>query len=60
MDLLVLTQYFDALQVHKLGALPISHLNPQEIGNHPKTKTVFLSADGNPIRNGVLEADSSR
>mmetsp|Transcript_5052 Transcript_5052/g.7724 ORF Transcript_5052/g.7724 Transcript_5052/m.7724 type:complete len:276 (-) Transcript_5052:103-930(-) len=43
MDLLVLTQYFDALQ---------------EVGSHAGTKTVFLPSDSNSVRSGVMEANA--
>ncbi|CAE7516505.1 HIRL2 [Symbiodinium microadriaticum] len=45
MDLLILTQYFDALQ---------------EVGSHGTTRTIFLAGDSNPIRSGILEANSAQ
>ena len=45
MDLLILTQYFDALH---------------EVGSRGNTKTVFLATDTNPIRSGMLEAQAAR
>ena len=41
MDLLILNQYFDALQ---------------EVGKNPSTKIVFLPNEENATRNGVLQA----
>lgn len=44
MDLLVLNQYFDALEA---------------IGANKDVKTVLLPSDSNPVRNGILEANSA-
>jgi regulator of protease activity HflC (stomatin/prohibitin superfamily) len=43
-DLVVLNQYFDTLG---------------DIGNKRGTKVVYLPADSNPVRNGMLEADAA-
>ncbi|CAE7758895.1 HIRL2 [Symbiodinium microadriaticum] len=45
MDLLILTQYFDALQ---------------EVGSRGNVKTIFLSGDSNPMRSAMLEANTAR
>ena len=44
-DLLLLTQYFDMLK---------------DIGNYPHTNTIFLPADNQDTRDGVMQANAMK
>jgi hypothetical protein len=44
MDLLILTQYFDTLQ---------------DIGHNAETKCIFLPNDNQPLRDGIIQANSA-